>query len=534
MAAGNPPKDDNDIQNKYPQSPMFQYTKNSGKKIANNFKKGLGWVSKSVKRRNKSSVNNSSVTASFNQQTPNNAAQPQKKFKRFKRNKLISGPGAQNAAYGGISNKEFERILSEAQGRRIPATPRQLDMFSPAQLERYTMVTKNIPDLRPASFFQQHRLLQFVIIFVVIFFISFFFLGLAPHSVSSLLEPIMYVYVNPSLSFLNTNVVSLASNFGGLFHCPYGCSAAHVIQPASSTFQSFVTLTPSAQNIYLSSAGGVSGQEYYSVKNDGNVPLGSSTSNPLSINLSCGSSSTCKSLITFESPTTNSFIPLTSYLLPSTTITNGTSFNVACNPNIFTTSPLTVGVSFSANLSVDNYTAASISPLEFVSQSFDAQLLSSSSPLIPNQPSVTFVSPGPVQISVVPLEPLPIITSSSDIPLSVKLSNSGSGTYSTNLVSVFVPSSIWSSSAELAALNPSWTCAVSKQETRLNFVFPGSSFWNCTPSGNQVHPSMQFILPPVTSLGELHFNTVPILASVDYNYYQQTPIFFSVISEVSC
>ena len=297
---------------------------------------------------------------------------------------------------------------------------------------------------------------------------------------------------------------------------------------STPTFSSFLTFSyPSNQKVALTT-NPQQGLVFYSVYNSGNVPLGPDTSNNLLVNISCGNTFSsgatqyCKDLLTsFTSPAQKSSSPpeitnsvLIGNLAPGETKENATTFNLSC-PTSKLTFPLSM--SLLANFLITNYTAAVILPVEFMSSSFQNQLIASSQAFIPSEPSFNFYSAGPVQIKVYTEVSQPIPTKINSLPLGVTISNHGSYPYSINNISLYISKSFYPSNPS----NSYWSCVSAKAMIRLGFQFPGSGYWDCyinsastLNSGNVFY----FDLKPVESLNGMHFNTMTVVGYVNYNY----------------
>ncbi len=318
-----------------------------------------------------------------------------------------------------------------------------------------------------------------------------------------------------------------------------GTRTTTITQQVYPTFASFLSLSASnTQTVFLttqSPSGTNLGQLFYSMENTGNVPIGVGTSNQVSVNVSCGSSNdaaavtNCQQLTNMTSTTRYD----SAYLFPGDTLVHETSINGHCpvsGSNIGTSGGTIASLSF--NFTIYNYSAATIFPIEFEDNSFNQQLISSSQVLVPSLPSVNFVSPGPLQIALSLREPMPILTAATVIPVDTAITNNGAGGTSLNSFSIFVPMSLWPTSPE--SLNAGvWRCSPSNGGTRMNFAFPGSNYWNCSA----VNPlsASQIILPAVSSLSGMHFNTVPILGYINYNYIQYLDMPFIIRPEgITC
>lgn len=365
-------------------------------------------------------------------------------------------------------------------------------------------------------------------------------------------------FLSPLFSGFSGDIGCVVQAFSGTACIGYSTSAT--VQNVYPTFNSFLTLTPapgtvnsifgSYQALFLTSKSGSPGQLFYSVQNTANVPLGTDTNNPILLNESCGNPSdpaagtNCMATTVFTPniPPNSKFV---SIILPQQTIENHTNLEASCPgalpgevlPSSGTVTVPSVGI-IGANFTVKNYSAATTYPIEFLDSGFAQQLESASQAVQPNQKSVNFVTPGPLQITISASEPLPITTNTGSIPLSIAIDNYGTGSYVINMLSVFIPKSLWPNPITIG----SYTCSSSNGGRRLNFILPNSSYWNCTLvtpiQQNQFSGSSgAFVLPQVTSLPPAqHFDTVPIITYLNYNYIQSMSSFTYVVlnESLSC
>jgi hypothetical protein len=309
------------------------------------------------------------------------------------------------------------------------------------------------------------------------------------------------------------------------------------------TFSSFLSMNyPSGQVVTLTS-NPQPGSIYYSVTNNGNVPLGPGTPNNLLVNISCGSTVSsgaatyCKDMLSaFTNPAQTSSSPpkiadasLLNILVPGETKENTTDFTLSC-PTKKLTFPLSM--SFLASFLVKNYTAAVILPVEFMSNSFQNKLISSSQAFVPSEPSFNFYSSGPVQIEIYTEIKQPVLTKIDSLPLEVTIKNNGNSPYEINNLSIYI-------SKQFYPTNPSssyWSCSNAVSITRQGFTFPGSGYWDCyinSKSTLDSGSSFYLGLNAVNTLNGMHFNTMTIIGYVNYNYNESfnMPV---VISNQTC
>ncbi|MGC8533649.1 MAG: hypothetical protein ACP5MV_03435 [Candidatus Parvarchaeum sp.] len=378
---------------------------------------------------------------------------------------------------------------------------------------------------------KKHSLLlaPFIILLVII---VIYFIFVAPTNVGIVYTEVTYGSIFSKVGGLISSGISSISTFIAEVQNPNLLVTQPQVTAVNSTptFLSFLTFSyPSNQQVVLTT-NPQQGTILYSVDNNGNVPLGPDTPNNLEVNISCGSTVSpgaatyCKDMLSkFINPAETQSSPpaikdssLVGILAPGETKENITNFELSCPPSSDKlTFPLTM--SFLASFLVKNYTAAVILPIEFMSDSFQSQLVSSSQALVPAEPSFNFYSAGPVQIEVYTVVKQPVITKIDSVPLEVSLKNNGNYPYQVNNVSLYISKNFYPS-------NPStsyWSCVTASPTQRQGFQFPGSNYWDCYISNSKVLSSgstFYLDLNPVSSLNGMHFNTMTVIGYVNYNY----------------
>lgn len=372
-----------------------------------------------------------------------------------------------------------------------------------------------------------------ILIFMILIApLSVYFIFFAQSNVGISYTEITYGSIFSKITGLISSGISSISTFIAEVQNPNLLVSQPTVTAVNSTptFLSFLTFSyPSNQEVVLTT-NPQQGNILYSVYNNGNVPLGPGTPNNLEVNISCGNTYSqgaaqyCKDMLDkFTSPVENQISPpkivnsnLVDILAPGETKENSTTFYLSCpSPSDKLTFPLSM--SLLANFLVKNYTAAVILPVEFMSDSFQSQLVSSAQAFVPAEPSYNFYSAGPVQMEVYTVIKQPILTKIDSIPLEVTLDNHGKYHADINNISLYI-------NKEFFPSNPStsyWSCVTATSMERQGFEFPGSGYWNCYINNQKVLNSgttFYLDLNPVNSLDGLHFNTITVLGYVNYNY----------------
>ncbi len=393
---------------------------------------------------------------------------------------------------------------------------------------------------------KKHSLIlaPFIILLVII---VVYFIFIAPTNVGIVYTEVTYGSIFSKVGSLISSGISSISTFIAEVQNPNLLVSQPQVTSVNSTptFLSFLTFSyPPDQEVVLTT-NPQQGTIFYSVYNNGNVPLGPDTPNNLEVNISCGSTISpgaakfCQDMLTkFITPTETQSSPpaikdssLINILAQGETKENTTTFELSCpSPKDKLTFPLSM--SFLASFLVKNYTAAVILPLEFMSNSFQSQLVSSAQAFVPSAPSFNFYSSGPVQIEVYTVVRQPVITKIDSVPLEVTLKNNGNYPYEINNLSLYISKAFYPSNPATSY----WNCVTASPIQRQGFQFPGSGYWDCYISNSKVLSSgstFYLDLSPVSSLNGMHFNTMTVIGYVNYNYNESLnmPV---VISNQTC
>lgn len=449
--------------------------------------------------------------------------------------------------------KGKRKFTCEVCGQRFPtkgslwAHLQNVHGYSPQLLELEEEKKKNRKLLNTDSIIRsakKHSILLapfIIIIILVVVYFAFY----ASTNVGIVYTEVTYGSIFSKVSGLISSGFSAISTFIAEIQNPnLLISQPHVTSTNSTpTFSSFLTFNyPPDQEVVLTS-NPQQGSIFYSVTNNANVPLGPGTSNNLLVNISCGSTVStgaaqyCKDMLTkFINPVETSSSPpsvndqsLINILAPGETKENTTYFDLSC-PSKKLTFPLSM--SLLATFLIKNYTAAVILPVEFMSNSFQNQLLSSDQAFVPSEPSFNFYSSGPVQMEVYTDARQPILTKINSLPLQVTIKNNGNYPYDINNLSLYISKAFYPT-------NPStsyWKCSTATPFIRQGFHFPGNSYWNCYIDNSNILSSGKSFylgLPAVNSLNGMHFNTMTIIGYVNYNYNESLnmPV---VVSNQTC
>lgn len=436
---------------------------------------------------------------------------------------------------------------SAASSPEIPSPNSAQDLYYKMQIEMLKKEAKKknkvIQDWHTRSLKIAIPILIFIIVF---FFVSYHYIVTSPSFSTANTYLLLHFPVLGTIGHLIASIPSSISSGLNFISNPLASTTppSQVVN-VTSTFTSFLGLSaPTGQTLTLTGTSETQSFSYF-VTDNANVPVGSSTSNNVLENISCGGTSTqatsvCDALLSdFDTPPATSQssppivtgFPLTANELPTQSLSYSFTATFKCP-----SSPIkfpTYG-SFLLGLTTFNYTAGSILPLEYASQSVAAQLTSASHPLIPSLPSVVFVTAGPIQLKLSTNLPEPILTKADQVPINVQINNIGTGSYSLNAVSLFISTNLSQSNPDELTANSMWSCSVSSGLTRQNFVFP-AGYWNCTISPRFLSSGSSFLftLPAMQTLNGLHFNTIPVLGYVNYNYASKLSLPFVVQNETT-
>ena len=378
---------------------------------------------------------------------------------------------------------------------------------------------------------KKHSLIiaPFIILLVII---VIYFIFIAPTNVGIVYTEVTYGSIFSKIGSLISSGISSISTFIADVQNPNLLISQPQVTSVNSTptFLSFLTFNyPTNQEVVLTT-NPQQGTIFYSVYNNGNIPLGPATPNNLQVNISCGSTVSsgaakfCQDMLTeFTNPAETQSSPpaikdssLVNILAQGETKENTTTFELSCPPP---TDKLTfpLSMSFLASFLIKNYTAAVILPIEFMSNSFQSQLVSSAQSFVPAEPSFNFYSAGPVQIEVYTVVRQPIVTKIDSVPLEVTIKNNGNYPYEINELSLYISKDFYPSNPATSY----WNCVTATPIQRQGFQFPGSNYWDCYISNSNILKSgstFYLDLSPVSSLNGMHFNTMTVIGYVNYNY----------------
>ncbi|MCL4406717.1 hypothetical protein M1139_01305 [Candidatus Parvarchaeota archaeon] len=436
---------------------------------------------------------------------------------------------------------------SKMPSSEIPAAKTPEDLYYKMQIEEMKKAAKKKNKIiQNVSKRSLKIAIPIIIVILVVFFLAYGYIVTSPTVSTANTYLLLHFPVLGTVWHLIASIpASISSGISFISNPLASTTPPSQVVNVTSTFTSFLGLSaPTGQTLTLTGASETQSFSYF-VTNNANVPVGSSTSNNVLENISCGGTSTqatsvCDALLSnFNTPPATSQssppivtdFPLTTNELPTQSLSYSFTATFKC-PSSSIKFP-TYG-SFLLGLTTFNYTAGSILPLEYASQSVAAQLTSASHPLIPSLPSVVFVTAGPIQLKLSTNLPEPILTKADQVPINVQINNIGTGSYSLNAVSLFISTNLSNSNPDELTANSMWSCSVSSGLTRQNFVFP-SGYWNCTISPRFLSSGSSFLftLPAMQTLNGLHFNTIPVLGYVNYNYASKLSLPFVVQNETT-
>ncbi len=385
----------------------------------------------------------------------------------------------------------------------------------------------------------------FLIAVVVVYFVFF-----ASSNVGIVYTEVTYGSLFSKVGSLISSGISSISTFIAEIQNPNLLVSQPQVTSVNSTptFSSFLTFSYPSNQLVTLTTNPQEGTIFYSVYNNGNVPLGPGTPNNLLVNISCGSTVSsgaakyCDDMLTkFVSPAETSSNPpkisnlnLLDILAPGETKENTTYFDLQCPP---TSDHLTFPLSMSllATFFIKNYTSAVILPVEFMSSTFQSKLISSAQAFVPSEPSFNFYSAGPIQLEIYTDLRQPVLTKSDAVPIQVTIRNNGNYPYSINNLSIYISKEFYPSDP-LASSTNGWNCVTATSTIKQGFQFPGSDYWDCYVDNSRLlgsASSFYLDLNPVSTLSGMHFNTMTIIGYVNYNYNESMnmPV---VVSNQTC
>ena len=341
-------------------------------------------------------------------------------------------------------------------------------------------------------------------------------------------------FISPITSLVSSDI-SCISN---VIACtsPTPTAAVNNTYPSFTSFLAFTPESP-VPTFYIENVSSFYNELFYTVKNNANVPLGSSYPNNILMSLSCGpGSKDPRSHVCFQTVNNNTFpgginspsyfLPFISTVLPSDSIINETNVHLECPVSDTTLAKeLPVESQLYMDFDITNFTAVTLLPLEFINSTFNSQIYSSE--LKPTVQSTNFVTPGPIQVSALVNVPQPVLSGSSSIPINIELKNHGSGAFVLNSLLVFYSARF----GDASSLNPQWSCAQADGGRAGNFVLPNASYYACSASVS-TGQNFVFVLPnkPIAS----HFDTFPLIAAANYGYQENYTAPFFVRNQTGC
>ncbi|MBE5727834.1 hypothetical protein IHE50_00230 [Candidatus Parvarchaeota archaeon] len=327
-----------------------------------------------------------------------------------------------------------------------------------------------------------------------------------------------------------------------------------VVTPPVTTFTSFVTITPppSEQSLYITSSSSSpsnpppSQNLEFVIGNSANLPLGSGYPNKLNLDITCAKGDNVCSNLT-DLGNGKSFSP--NVIFPGSEVQESAPIDIWCptnNPSLAKELPVQSSVQIIANAT--NYTAASLLNLQYINSTFYNELLYSSQAYIPAEQATVVPSQGPLEVIPNLGESEPV-ASAQNASISIKINNLGSGNYALNNLTVYLPYKYsfyngvsyegYSFSSVVNMNKNSFDCSLLdiSQNNQLdivqNFAFPTYYYIKCWPTNLQ-QSSFLLELPNFTMPNEAHFETIPIIFQMNYNYTQTSSVSFYVINDTKC
>lgn len=371
----------------------------------------------------------------------------------------------------------------------------------------------------------------------------------------------------PYFSAFSGYVSSTVSSISGFLSNPEGYinnyffpKTTQVTQPVM-TFTSFVSITPPAseQSLYITPSSSASAQNLLFVAgNLANVPLGSNYPNKLKFNVTCApGNEVCTNLTNLA----GGELVQPSVIFPGNQLQQSAPVSVHCpTNNKALAKQLPVQTSVQIISDATNYTAASLLDLEYMNSTFYGELVSSSQAVLPIQEATVIPSQGPLEVTPNIGESEPLL-SDQNVSVSITINNLGSGPFVVNNLTIYVPESfttkkinyiplqhpvLSTSQTEgyslqgIDELNSLAFQCVSLGQTAndnlnivQNFVFPTYGYIKCWPRDlNQ--ESFLFQLSSFIMPNSSHFEMIPMLFQMSYNYTSTASLSFYVINDTTC
>ena len=164
----------------------------------------------------------------------------------------------------------------------------------------------------------------------------------------------------------------------------------------------------------------------------------------------------------------------------------------------------------------------------FVNKQYVKTLVSSQQSFYAQQPSEDFVSPGPVEIVANYQGQMPILNSTTLVPINIQMTNGGQGNVAINSFDIIFNSTDFSAaSLDVGGytIPTSGDCIPATAKTILSFKLPGAGYEDCHIPSNYfknsgINTLINLNLNLVHFNSNLHFDTLPIILYTNYNYSQ--------------
>ncbi|MCW1293974.1 MAG: hypothetical protein OH316_01665 [Candidatus Parvarchaeota archaeon] len=389
-------------------------------------------------------------------------------------------------------------------------------------------------------------------------------------------------FYGPYISIISGYISSTTSSITSFLSNPEGYITNYFfpkttsVQTPITTFTSFVSITPPAteQSLYITSSSASSSANtqdlLFIADNLANVPLGSNYLNKLKFNVTCApGDNVCTNLTDLA----GGELVQPNVIFQNNQLQLSAPVNVHCpTNNKALAKQLPVQTSVNIIADTTNYTAASLLNLEYINSTFYNELISSSQAILPTQEATVIPSQGPLEVipNLGQSEPL---QNDQNASISITIDNLGSGSYALNNLTIYIPetdppagistdaSTIipgGGSGSSPAASSPSMTQSNGYELQGIdylnsltfqcvslstgannglnivqNFAFPTYGYIKCWPL-NLNQNSFLFQFSNFFMQNNEHFETMPVLLQINYNYTSTASLPFYVINDTTC